>query len=376
MNDAVIVGIARSPIGKAFKGSLREWRGDDLGALMIRAALDRVPNLDPAEVEDVIVGCAQPAGEQGYNLARAAGLLAGLSAPGTTVNRYCASSVQALRMATHAIRAGEGDVFVVGGIEMVSRYQKGKADRMPDTTNPRFGTDFPDLYLAMGETAERVADQEGVTRDQMDAFAARSQQRAVAAADAGFFEWEIEAVGEVSADDCPRRGTTAAKLGGLKPVFRDDGRVTAGNCCPLNDGAAATVLMSSSRAAELGISPLGRIVSTGVSALAPELMGLGPIASSRSALQRAGLGIGDIDIVEMNEAFAAQVIPCATALEIPDDKLNPHGGAIALGHPYGMTGVRMLATLLNGLRSTGGRYGLETMCVAGGQGMALVVEAY
>ena len=381
--EAWIVSAARSPIGRANKGSLVEMRPDDLCAQMVRAALARVPSLPVAEVEDLIVGCAQPAGEAGYNLARVVALLAGLEGtPGTTVNRYCASSLQAIRMAAHAIKANEGEVFVCAGVETVSRFGRGKSDGMPDTKNPRFddpANGLRNVYLPMGETAERVALQEDVSRAEMDAFAALSQQRAVAAQESGFFAREIAPVttpggAVVVRDDGPRKGTTAEALAQLKPAFRDDGRITPGNACPLNDGAAAVVVMSSDRARALGIAPIARVVASAVTAIDPEIMGLGPIAASRSALARAGLTMGDIDLVEINEAFAAQVIPSARALGVPADKLNAHGGAIALGHPFGMTGARIMATLLNGLAARGGTLGLETMCVGGGLGMAMIVE--
>ncbi len=400
MPDAVIVATARSPIGRANKGSLVDVRPDDLAATIVRAALAKVPQLDPAEVEDVILGCAQPAGEQGYNLGRVVALLAGMEdVPGTTVNRYCSSSLQTIRMAGHAIGCEEGDVFVAAGVECVSRFDKGRSDGGPGTTNDLFSeararskaraeggapswtppTGLPDVYIAMGQTAENVVEQEGVTREEMDEFAARSQQRAVESQQNGFFEREIIPItlpdGTVmEKDDGPRDGTTVEKLAQLKPVFRPDGTVTAGNACPLNDGASAVVVMSSTRAEQLGITPLARIVSSGVSALNPEIMGLGPIAASRQALARAGLTMDDIDLVEINEAFAAQVIPSAKHLGIPWEKLNVHGGGIALGHPFGSTGGRIMTTLLNGLEDGGGRYGLETMCVGGGQGMAMIVE--
>jgi acetyl-CoA C-acetyltransferase len=399
MSEAWIVATARSPIGRAMKGALVNVRPDDLGATVLAAALAKVPQLDPNEVEDVIVGCAQPAGEQGYNLGRVIGLLAGLKdVPGTTVNRYCASSLQAIRMAAHAIKAGEGDVFVASGIECVSRFAKGRSDGMPDTKNPKFATaeartaaravggqgtwtpidGLPDLYTQMGYTAENVAEKENVSRASMDEFAALSQSRAIAAQKAGMFANEITPItlpdGNVFAvDECPR-ASTIEKLAELKPVFRPDGRVTAGNACPLNDGAAAVVVMSDTRAKALGIKPLARIVSSAVSALDPEIMGLGPIEASKKALDRAHLSIRDIDLVEINEAFAAQVLPSAHALGVPVDKLNVLGGAIALGHPFGMTGARIMGTLLNALERTGGRLGLETMCVGGGQGMAMIVE--
>jgi acetyl-CoA C-acetyltransferase len=400
MPEAVIVSTARSPIGRANKGSMVDLRPDDLAATIVTAALDKVPQLDRQTVEDVMIGCAQPAGEQGYNLGRVVALLAGLDdVPGTTVNRYCSSSLQTIRMAAHAVKSGEGDVFVAAGVECVSRFDKGRSDGNPGTTNDRFADarartkarsdagaptwmpaeGLPDIYIAMGQTAENVVQAEGVTREEMDEFAARSQQRAVESQHNGFFEREIIPVTlpdgtQLAKDDGPRDGTTIEKLAQLKPVFRPDGSVTAGNACPLNDGAAAVVVMSDTRAEQLGITPLARVVSSGVSGLNPEIMGLGPIGASRMALERAGLTIHDIDLVEINEAFAAQVIPSAKHLGIPWEKLNVHGGGIALGHPFGMTGARIMTTLLNGLEDGGGRYGLETMCVGGGQGMAMIVE--
>jgi acetyl-CoA C-acetyltransferase len=410
MTEAYIVATARSPIGRARKGSLAGIRGDDLTARMVEAALAKVPALDPTRVEDLMLGCGQPGGEQGMNMARIVSVLLGLDGvPGTTVNRYCSSSLQTTRMAFHAIKAGEGDVFVSAGVESVSNMGIGSSDYIPGAklTNPRFddaeartvaraqgGADaaglrpwrdpredglLPDAYIAMGQTAENVAELRGITRDEQDAFAARSQQRAEAAIAAGFWANDITPVTlddgtVVSADDGPRAGVTVEALAGLDPVFRPDGTVTAGNCCPLNDGAAAVVVVSDRIVDELGLTPLARIVSTGVSGLSPEIMGLGPVEASRRALARAGLSIEDIDLVELNEAFAAQVIPSARELGIDPDRLNVHGGAIAVGHPFGMTGARITSTLINGLAATGGRYGLETMCVGGGQGMALVLE--
>jgi acetyl-CoA C-acetyltransferase len=400
MPEAVVVAATRSPIGRAGKGSLREMRPDDLAAQIVQAALGKVPELDPTTIDDLIVGCGNPGGEQGFNIARVVAVLCGLrTVPGCTVARYCASSLQAMRMAMHAIRAGEGDVYVAAGVETVSRFDRGSSDRWPDTKNPIFdaaqartseralgGSDpwtpageLPDIYVAMGQTAENVAEIEGISREEMDRFAAQSQQRAVDAQGGGRFDQEITPVALVdgswaTADDGPRPGTTFEKLAGLKPVFRPDGRVTAGNACPLNDGAAAVIVMSDRRAAELGLQPLARIVSSGVSALDPEIMGLGPIEASRQALRRAGMTIDDVDFVEINEAFAAQVIPSARHLGVADDKLNVRGGAIALGHPFGMTGARMMTTLLNILAAQDATVGLETMCVGGGQGMAMIVE--
>jgi acetyl-CoA C-acetyltransferase len=403
MPEAVIVAAARSPIGRAFKGSLKDVRPDDLTVQVVRAALDQVPQLDPARIDDLMLGCGLPGGEQGYNMARVVAVMLGYDTlPGTTITRYCSSSVQTTRMALHAIRAGEGDVFISAGVETVSRFARGNSDSLPDTRNPVFsdaedrtrhvaqdGADswsdpredehLPDVYIAMGQTAENVAQLRGVTREDMDHFAVRSQNRAEKAIADGFFAREISPVTlpdgtVVATDDGPRAGTTYEAVSQLKPVFRPDGRITAGNACPLNDGAAALVVMSDEKAAELDITPLARVVATGVSALSPEIMGLGPVEASKRALTRAGMTIDDVDLVEINEAFAAQVLPSARDLGIDEDKLNVHGGAIALGHPFGMTGARITTTLLNGLRAADGTIGLETMCVGGGQGMALVLE--
>jgi acetyl-CoA C-acetyltransferase len=384
MPEAVIVAAGRSPIGRAFKGSLIDLRPDDLAAHVVARVLDRVPELDRGEVNDLILGCGLPGGEQGFNMGRVVSLLAGLNVPGTTITRYCSSSLQTTRMAFHAIKAGEGDVFVSAGVECVSRFGNGTSD-MPQCQNPRMQPGnpegFPDVYIAMGQTAENVADREEISREEMDQFAARSQNRAVQSQNDGFFDREIIPVERpdgtgVGRDDGPRPNTTAEVLGTLKPVFRENGKVTAGNSCPLNDGAAAVVVMSDVRARELGIKPLARIISTGLSSLAPEIMGLGPIQASRQALQRAGMSIDDIDVVEINEAFAAQVIPSARGIGIDpfDDRFNPFGGAIALGHPFGMTGARITCTLLNGLRTLDRSIGLETMCVGGGMGMAMILE--
>jgi len=377
-------------------------RPDDLAVRMVGAALEKLPALDPARIDDLLLGCGQPAGEQGFNLARIVAVLLGWDAvPGATVNRYCSSSLQTTRMAFHAIKAGEGDVFVSAGVESVSRYGAGASD-LPDAVNPAFlpsiartaarsaagaapWTDpradgaLPDPYIAMGQTAENVAQLRGVTREDQDEFAARSQQRAEAAIASGFWARDITPVTLadgtiVAADDGPRAGVTVEGLASLDPVFRPDGTVTAGNCCPLNDGAAAVVVVSERVVDELGLEPLARIVSTGVSGLSPEAMGLGPVEASRRALAIAGLSIDDMELVEINEAFAAQVIPSARELGVDPERLNVHGGAIAVGHPFGMTGARITSTLINGLAATGGRYGLETMCVGGGQGMAMVVE--
>ncbi|WP_433219492.1 acetyl-CoA C-acetyltransferase [Microtetraspora malaysiensis] len=402
MPEAVIVATARSPIGRAFKGSLKDIRPDDLTVQMVRAALAKVPQLDPNDIDDLMLGCGLPGGEQGFNMGRVVATLLGLDGvPGTTITRYCSSSLQTTRMAMHAIRAGEGDVFVSAGVECVSRFAKGSSDSLPDTQNPLFagaaartarlaegGQDWhdpredgalPDIYVAMGQTAENVARLKGVSRQEQDEFGVRSQNLAEKAIANGFWETDITPVTlpdgtVVSKDDGPRPGTTYEAVSQLKPVFRPDGTVTAGNCCPLNDGAAAVVIMSDTKAASLGITPLARIVSTGVTGLSPEIMGLGPIEASRQALARAGMSIGDVDLVEINEAFAAQVIPSYRELGIDIDRLNVNGGAIAVGHPFGMTGARITSTLLNSLRFHDKTIGLETMCVGGGQGMAMIVE--
>ncbi|HTP15798.1 MAG TPA: acetyl-CoA C-acetyltransferase [Streptosporangiaceae bacterium] len=402
MPEAVVVATARSPIGRAFKGSLAGIRPDDLTAQIITAALAKVPQLDPADIDDLMLGCGMPGGEQGFNMARVVAVLLGNDTlPGTTVNRYCASSLQTTRMAYHAIKAGEGDVFISAGVECVSRSANGSSDSWPDTMNPIFADaaqrnvemansgevwhdprqdgQLPDAYLAMGQTAENVAKLRGISRAEQDEFGVRSQNMAEKATASGFWQREIIPVTmpdgtAVSADDGPRAGVTLEAVSGLKPVFRPDGTVTAANCCALNDGAAAVIVMSDRKAAELGITPLARVVSTGVTGLTPEIMGLGPVEASRQALSRAGMTIDDIDLVELNEAFAAQVIPSYRDLGIDIDKLNVNGGAIAVGHPFGMTGARITTTLLNGLQSRDKTFGLETMCVGGGQGMAMVFE--
>jgi acetyl-CoA C-acetyltransferase len=384
MPEAVIVAAGRSPIGRAFKGHLVEVRPDDLASYVVSKVLDKVPELEPSMIDDLICGCGLPGGEQGFNLGRVVSVLSRLDTPGCTVTRYCSSSLQTTRMAFHAIKAGEGDAFLSVGVECVSRYGNGTSDP-PTAQNPRLqpgsSEEYPDIYMAMGQTAENVADREDISREEMDLYAVKSQNAAVRAREDGFFEREIIPVplpnGELfSKDDGPRPGTTPEVLAALQPAFRENGRVTAGNSCPLNDGAAAIVVVSDSKARDLGLKPLARIVSTGVTALEPETMGLGPIEASRQALRRAGMTIKDIDVVELNEAFAAQVIPSARGLGVDpfSDRLNPHGGAIALGHPFGMTGARILCTLLNDLQTLDGTYGLETMCVGGGQGMAMVIE--
>jgi acetyl-CoA C-acetyltransferase len=384
MTEAVIVAYGRSAIGRARKGSLVDVRPDDLAAFVLGKVVDKVPQLDRSEIEDVICGCGLPGGEQGHNIGRVISILARLDVPGVTVNRYCSSSLMTTRIAAHAIKAGEGDVFISAGVECVSRYGSGYPDP-PDSFNQRLvpgnAEEYPDIYIAMGQTAENVAERENISREEMDRYAVKSQTAAVKARDDGFFDREIIPVplpnGETfSKDDGPRPGTNLESLAQLQPAFRENGKVTAGNSCPLNDGAAAVVLMSDKKAAELGIKPIARVVSTGVSALEPEFMGLGPIEASRAALKRAGMTIDDVDLVEINEAFAAQVIPSARALGVDpfSDKLNPHGGAIALGHPFGMTGARILCTILNGLEQRDQTIGLETMCVGGGQGMAMILE--
>jgi acetyl-CoA C-acetyltransferase len=403
MPEAVVVATARSPIGRAFKGSLTTIRPDDLTVQIVRAALAKVPQLDPADIDDLMLGCGLPGGEQGFNMARVVAVLLGYdNLPGTTVNRYCSSSLQTTRMAYHAIKAGEGDVFISAGVECVSRGVNGTSDSWPDTKNPLFaGAEartvrtaeasapdwhdprsdgaIPDIYIAMGQTAENVAASRGISRLAQDEFGVRSQNLAEKAIADGFWQRDITPValpsGDiVSADDGPRPGTTLEKVAALKPAFREHGTVTAGNCCPLNDGAAAVIVMSDVKAASLGITPLARIVSTGVSALSPEIMGLGPVAASRQALARAGMAISDVDLVEINEAFAAQVIPSYRDLGVDLARLNVNGGAIAVGHPFGMTGARITSTLLNSLQFHDKTIGLETMCVGGGQGMAMIFE--
>ncbi len=403
MPEAVIVATARSPIGRAGKGSLTALRPDDLAASMVTAALTQVPELDPVDIDDLMLGCGLPGGEQGFNMARVVAVLLGYDfLPGTTITRYCSSSVQTSRMALHAIKAGEGDVFISAGVETVSRYVNGNSDSHPNTQNPLFNEArhrtnvssegglepwsdprvdgiLPDIYIPMGQTAENLAQSRGISRQELDEFGVRSQNLAEKAIAAGFWEREIVPVTlpdgtVVSKDDGPRAGVTYEAVAQLKPVFRPDGLVTAGNCCALNDGAAAVIIMSDTKAAELGVRPLARIVATGVSALSPEIMGLGPVEASEQALGRAGMTMDDIDLVEINEAFAAQVVPSYQDLGIDIDKLNVNGGAIAVGHPFGMTGARLQATMLNSLDFHDKSIGLITMCVGGGQGMAMIVE--
>jgi acetyl-CoA C-acetyltransferase len=412
MTEAVIVATARSPIGRAGKGSLVDLRADDLAATIVQAALDKVPQLDPKLIDDLYLGCGLPGAEQGFNMGRVVATLLGMDhLPAATVTRYCASSLQSTRMAFHAIKAGEGDIFVSAGVEMVSRFARGSSDNLPPEaaaivggswrnerfkaaakrttqrseadapvwSDPRESGDLPDVYLAMGQTAENLAQICDISRQEMDEFGVRSQNLAEKAIADGFWAREITPVtlpnGQVvSTDDGPRAGVTLEGTAGLKPVFRPDGRITAGNCCPLNDGAAAVVIMSDTKARELGLTPLARIISTGVTAMSPEIMGIGPVEASRQALKRAGMSIDDVDLAEINEAFAAQVIPSYQQLGIPLEKLNVNGGAIAIGHPFGMTGARITGTLINSLQWHDKSIGLETMCVGGGQGMAMLIE--
>jgi acetyl-CoA C-acetyltransferase len=405
MPEAVIVSTARSPIGRAFKGSLKDIRPDDLTTTVVRAALDKVPGLDPTAIDDLMLGCGLPGGEQGMNMGRVVAVQLGMDfLPGTTITRYCSSSLQTTRMAFPAIKAGEGEAYISAGVETVSRFIKGNSDMIPAQeltnpifadaqtrttglgeggvdgwTDPREGGDLPDVYIAMGQTAENVALLKDVSRQEMDEFAARSQQLTEKAIADGFWERDVVPIttpdGQtVVKDDGPRAGTTVEGLSGLKPVFRPDGRITAGNACPLNDGAAAVIVMSDAKAEQLGLQPLARIVSTAVTGLSPEIMGLGPVEAIKLALKRAGKSVDDIDLFEINEAFAAQVIPSYKEVGIPLDKLNVHGGALAVGHPFGMTGARITSTLINGLQARDGRFGVESMCVGGGMGMAMVIE--
>ncbi len=404
MPEAVIVSTARSPIGRAFKGSMTQMRADDLTVQMVKAALDKVPELDPADITDLMLGCGLPGGEQGHNLGRVVAVLAGYDhLPGTTITRYCSSSLQTTRMAFHAIKAGEGDAFISAGVEMVSRFDKGNSDSIPGQNlknpifedamqrteklaeggqewhDPREGDSVPDVYIAMGQTAENVQQLIGMSRQEQDEFGVRSQNLAEKAIADGFWAKDITPVtlpdgSTVAADDGPRPGVTMEKVSQLEPVFRPDGTVTAANCCPLNDGAAAVVVMSDTKARELGLTPLARIVSTGVTGLSPEIMGLGPVEATQQALRHAGMSVDDIDLFEINEAFAVQSLGSAQKLGIPIDKLNVNGGAIAVGHPFGMTGARITSTLINSLQHHDKTFGVETMCVGGGMGMAMVLE--
>lgn len=410
-DQAVIVAAARSAMGRAYRGAFAETRPEDLGRQVIVAALAQVPELDPHDVDDLVLGCGQPGGEHGSNIARVIAVQMGLDGvPAMTMTRYCSASIQALRTAHHAIAAGEGDTFITGGLELESRHRRGTSDALPADaqalvggswrhrgfdeaddrartreaagdpwSDPRGRDELPFVYMEMGRTAENVARLRGVSRRAQDEFALHSQRKAQDAIASGFSKTDItpvrNAAGEwVTEDESPRAGSTIEKLASLEPVFRADGTVTAGNACPLNDGAASIIVMRESRALELGIRPRARIVAGGVSALSPEIMGLAPVEASRQAMRRAGMSMSDIDLVELNEAFAAQAIPCADDLEVPDDKLNVHGGSIALGHPFAMTGTRLVTTLLHSLEARDQQTGLATMCVAGGQGMALVIE--
>ncbi len=385
MPEAVIVDSVRTPIGRAFKGSLKDLRPDETAAFVIDALLERQPDLDPKLVEDVYMGCGLPQGLQANNIGRIAVLLSKhltQATTGVTVSRYCASSLETIRLAANNVIAGQGDVFIAGGVEFVSRFNEGQEAARPQDQNDKLqGKEpgQPDAYIAMGLTAENVAEKYEVSREDQDAFAKTSQDRAVAAQEAGVFEREIVPVplpdgGTLDRDEGPRPGTTLEKLGSLKPAFREDGTVTAGNACPLNDGAAATLVMSADKAKELGLKPRARIVTAATWGNEPEYMGVAPIGAIKKALDRAGMSIGDVDVYELNEAFAAQVLPIAREVGFDMDKLNPHGGAIALGHPFGMTGARIMTTLLNDLETLDGTIGLETMCAAQGQGQAMIVE--
>ena len=403
MAEAVIVSTARSPIGRAFKGSLKDIRPDDLTVQMVRAALDKVPELDPQDITDLMLGCGLPGGESGWNMGRNVAVLLGYDhLPGTTITRYCSSSLQTTRMAFHAIRAGEGDVYISAGVETVSRFGNGTSDSGDDVKNPLFASasartearaqggteawqdpredgELPDVYIAMGQTAENVQQYIGMSRDEQDEFACRSQNLTEQRIAEGFWAREITPItladgSTAASDDGPRAGTTIEALAGLSPVFRPDGTVTAGNACPLNDGAAALVVMSDAKAQQLGLTPLARIVSTAVTGLSPEIMGLGPVEAIPAALKSAGMSIDDIDLYEINEAFAVQALGSAQKLDIPIDKLNVNGGAIAVGHPFGMTGARITSTLINSLQWHDKQFGVESMCVGGGMGMAMVLE--
>jgi acetyl-CoA C-acetyltransferase len=394
MPEAVIVDAIRTPIGRAVKGSLKSVRADDLAAVPLRALIERNPQLDQSTIGDVMMGCGYGEGEAGYNIGRLASLLAGIDyhVPGCTVNRFCASSLQTTRMAFHAIKAGEGDTYIAAGVEAVSRTAPGAPFELHPKLDGSEGSLY-DAYISMGMTAENVAEERKVSREAQDAWALISQTRAVAAQQSGHFDKEIVPVTVpahkdvdregneievpetvVTKDDGPRPGTTIEALAGLRPVFKDDGTVTAGNACPLNDGAAALLIMSEEKAKAEGFTPRARIVASTVAAIRPEVMGLGPIPAIKALLKNTGMTIDDIDVVEINEAFAAQIVPCKDELGIPDEKLNPFGGAIALGHPFGMTGARIMTTLLNDLETLDKTYGIESMCVAGGMGMAMLVE--
>jgi acetyl-CoA C-acetyltransferase len=394
MPEAVIVDAIRTPIGRAVKGSLKSVRADDLAAIPLKALIERNPQLDQSTIGDVMMGCGYGEGEAGYNIGRLASLLAGIDyhVPGCTVNRFCASSLQTTRMAFHAIKTGEGDTYIAAGVEAVSRAGQGAPFEFHPKLDGSEGSLY-NAYISMGMTAENVADERKVSRESQDEWALVSQTRAVAAQESGHFDKEIVPVTVparkdvdkegneidvpetvVSKDDGPRAGTTLEKLASLRPVFKEDGSVTAGNACPLNDGAAALLVMSDEKAASAGFKPRARIIASTVAGIRPEVMGLGPIPAIEELLKNTGMSMSDIDVVEINEAFAAQIVPCKETLDIPDEKLNPFGGAIALGHPFGMTGARIMTTLLNDLETLDGTYGIESMCVAGGMGMAMLVE--
>jgi acetyl-CoA C-acetyltransferase len=394
MPEAVIVDAVRTPIGRAVKGSLKSVRADDLAAIPLKALIERNPQLDQSTIGDVMMGCGYGEGEAGYNIGRLASLLAGIDyhVPGCTVNRFCASSLQTTRMAFHAIKVGEGDTYIAAGVEAVSRAGQGAPFEFHPLLDGSEGSLY-NAYISMGMTAENVADERKVSRESQDEWALVSQTRAVAAQESGHFDKEIVPVTVpahkdvdkegneidvpetvVSKDDGPRAGTTLEKLASLRPVFKEDGSVTAGNACPLNDGAAALLVMSDEKASSAGFKPRARIIASTVAAIRPEVMGLGPIPAIEALLKNTGMSMSDIDVVEINEAFAAQIVPCKETLDIPDEKLNPFGGAIALGHPFGMTGARIMTTLLNDLETLDGTYGIESMCVAGGMGMAMLVE--
>jgi acetyl-CoA C-acetyltransferase len=384
MPDSVIVDAVRTPIGRAFKGSLAQLRPDEMGAFVVDSLLERNPDLDPELIEDVLCGVGLPQGLQGFNLGRIIALLSErlpLGTGGVTVSRYCASSLESIRQASNAVVAGQGDAYIAAGVEWVSRYNEAVEGARPQDRNERLQgrNGDPDAYISMGMTAEKVAERYEVSRAEMDKYAQRSQELAVESQDNGYFDREIVPVTlpdgtTIAKDDGPRAGSSLEKLAQLEPAFKEGGKVTAGNSCPLNDGAAAVLVMSDAKAKELGLKPRARIITAATAALEPEIMGVAPIGAIKKVLDRAGMSIGDVDVVELNEAFAAQVIPIMDECDIPLEKLNPHGGAIALGHPFGMTGARIMTTLLNDLETDDKTFGLETMCVAGGQGMAMIVE--
>jgi acetyl-CoA C-acetyltransferase len=384
MPEPVVVDAVRTPIGRAFKGTIAQLRPDEMGAFVVDALLERNPEVDPGLIEDVICGVGLPQGLQGFNLGRIVALLSErlpLGTSGSTVSRYCASSLESIRQASNAVVAGQGDAYIAAGVEWVSRYNEAVEAARPQDQNERLqGTNGdPDAYISMGLTAENVAERYEVSRADMDKYAQRSQELAVESQENGFFDREIVPVTlpdgtTIAKDDGPRAGSSLEKLSQLEPAFKEGGKVTAGNSCPLNDGAAAVLVMSDAKAKELGLKPRARIITSATAAIEPEYMGVAPIHATGKVLKRTGMTMDDVDAVELNEAFAAQVIPIMSECDIPLEKLNRHGGAIALGHPFGMTGARIMTTLLNGLESDDGTIGLETMCVAGGQGQAMLVE--